>query len=343
MRNNTRLKFSALTAAMAATYGVKSVATNFTATPTIEQSLSDKIVAQSDFLQRINVMGVDDQEGEKVLGSVTGLLGKRTNTSAGDRQTADLLSLDGNGYRCEKTEYDVHMLYATLDAWAKFPDFNDRFMDYVRKAIAQARIKTGFHGVSVDAVTDGGANTNGEDVNKGWLQHLREYNSGAQMFDEGSVANRIRLGGAGDYANLDAMVFDTLQMVGDAHRDGTDLVAIMGRDLLAYDKTQLYTGQGATPTEKERVEANAVTRTYGGLPSVSVPFMPARGLLITSWDNLSLYYQNGAVRQKIEDNAKRDRVEHYNTINEAYVVEDLEKAAGIEFANVKLWDGTAFV
>ena len=342
MKNNTRLLFSRMCADMATTYGVPSVDRSFAATPSIEQTLMDKIVESSDFLQRINVLGVDDLKGEKILGSVTGLLGKRTDTSAGDRLTSDVMSLDAIGYECIKTEYDIHMKYATVDAWAKFPDFNDRFMNYVRKGIAQARIKAGFYGTSAAAVTDGGTNVNGEDVNKGWFQHLREYNSGAQMFDAGGTPSQIKVGGAGDYANLDGLVFDVLQMVGEAHRDGGDLVVLMGRELLAYDKTQLYKAQGATPTEKERVEANAVTRTYGGLPAYSVPFMPARGLLVTSWDNLSLYFQNGAVRQKIDDNAKRDQVEHYNTMNEAYVVEDLEKAAGIEFANVKLWDGAAF-
>lgn len=342
MNPRTRELFSAMCAAMAESYGVPSVDKTFAAAPSVEQTLMDKIVMSSDFLQRINVIGVDDLKGENILGSVSGVLGKRTDTSAGDRQTSDVINLDAAAYECIKTEYDVHIGYATLDAWAKFPDFNDRFLRYVRRAIALARIKVGFYGASAAAVTNPGVNINGEDVNKGWLQHLRDYNAGAQILDEGGTVGQIQLGGAGDYANLDAMVFDVLQMVGEVHRDGGDLVALMGRELLAFDKTQLYAAQGATPTEKERIEANAVTRTYGGLPAFSVPNMPARGLIITSWDNLSLYYQNGKVRQKIEDNAKRDRVEHYNTINEAYVVEDPEKAAAIEFANVKIWDGVAF-
>lgn len=348
MDQKTRLKFNAMCAAMAESYGVTSVDKTFAATPAVEQTLMDKIVMSSAFLQRINVIGVDELKAENILGSVSGVLGKRTDTSAGDRQTSSVLNLDALPYECVKTEYDVHIGYATLDAWAKFSDFNDRFLKYVRHAIALARIKHGFYGTSAAAVTNPGVNVNGEDVNKGWLQALRDYNAGAQMFTQGGTASQIRLGagdGAAnltDYVNLDALVFDVLQLVGEAHRDGGDLVAMMGRELLAFDKTQLYTAQGDKPTEKERIEANAVTRTYGGLPTFTVPNMPARGLIITSWDNLSLYYQNGKVRQKIEDNAKRDRVEHYNTINEAYVVEDPEKAAAIEFANVKIWDGAAF-
>ncbi|WP_299580900.1 phage major capsid protein, P2 family [uncultured Microbulbifer sp.] len=340
MRNDTRLKFSTLVSLMAKTYGVDTVEKSFAATPSIEQKLQDKIVESSNFLQQINVIGVDDLKGEKILGSATGMVGKRTDTTNNDRQTVDPLGLDPYGYECVKTEYDVHILYQTLDAWAKFPDFKDRFMTYVRKAIAHARIKHGFYGTHKASVTDSATYPNGEDVNKGWFQHLRDYKAGAQILSEGGTAGQIRLGAGGDYANLDAMVHDVLQLVAEPHRDGDDLVALVGRDLLAQDKAQLYTAQGQTPTEKERAENSAVTRTYGGLLSHPVPFFPVRGLMITSWDNLSLYYQSGAVRQKIEDNAKRDRVEHYNTMNEAYVVETLDKAAGIEFGNVMLPDGS---
>ncbi|USD19776.1 phage major capsid protein, P2 family [Microbulbifer variabilis] len=339
MRNDTRLKFASLASGMAKTYGVEMVDKTFSASPSVEQKLQDKIVESSSFLQRINVIGVDELKGEKIFGSATGLVGKRTNTTNNDRQTSDPLGLDPFGYECVKTEYDVHILYQTLDAWAKFKNFNGKFMDYVRKAIAHARIKQGFYGTHRAAETNPSTSPNGEDVNKGWFQKLREYNAGAQMLTEGGTVGQIRLGPGGDYENLDAMVHDVLQLVAEPHRDGEDLVALIGRDLLAQDKAQLYTAQGQNPTEKERVENSAVTRTYGGLLSHPVPFFPVRGLMITSWDNLSLYYQSGAVRQKIEDNAKRDRVEHYNTMNEDYVVETLDKAAGIEFANVKLPDG----
>lgn len=343
MKNETRKIFNKMTGDIGRTYGVDQVDRHFAATPSVEQKLNDKIVESSDVLQRINVVPVDEIKGEKILGSATGMLGKRTNTSTTDRATSNVLALDTQGYECVKTEFDVHMPYNTIDVWAKFPDFNNRYLGYVRQAIANARVRAGFYGTSAAAVTNAVTNPNGEDVNKGWIQKLRDYNAGAQVLVEGAVNDQIRIGGAGDFANLDALVFDVLQMIGAAHRESTDLVALMGRELLAYDKTQLYAAQGNKPTEKERIENGAVTRTYGGLPAYLVGFLPARGLIITSWKNLSLYYQSGSVRQKIEDNAKRDRIEHYTSINDAYVVEDEEKAAAIEFANVRLWNGTSFV
>ncbi|MCO5748822.1 P2 family phage major capsid protein, partial [Citrobacter freundii] len=87
-------------------------------------------------------------------------------------------------------------------------------------------------------------------------------------------AKKIVIGKGGDYANLDAAVHDVKQMIDPVFRDEGDLVAIIGSDLLAYDKGKLYAAQGQTPTEKERIEEAQVIATYGGLPSFLVPFFP---------------------------------------------------------------------
>ncbi|WP_172835410.1 P2 family phage major capsid protein, partial [Escherichia coli] len=53
-------------------------------------------------------------------------------------------------------------------------------------------------------------------------------------------------------------------------------------------------------------------------------------ILVTSWSNLSIYYQEGGRRRSILDNPKRDRVETYESSNDAFVIEDLGKAVLIE-------------
>ena len=65
-----------------------------------------------------------------------------------------------------------------------------------------------------------------------------------------------------------------------------------------------------------------------------MPFFPARGLTITTLDNLSIYYQRGTRRRTIVDNAKRDRIEDYQSVNEDYVIEDFDKFCMAE--NIKL-------
>ena len=319
--------------AIAETYGVELASKMFSVEPSIAQELNDAITAKADFLQRINVMPVTEIKGEKVFIGVSGPVTGRTNTKTTDRVAKDASALENSTYELSSTESDVGLPYAKIDAWAKFPDFHQRYSAAVQKQIALDRIMVGFHGVKAAAQTDIEAYPMLQDVNKGWLQQLREQ-APQQVLKEGKTPGKVTMGPGGDYENLDGLVHDTKQMVDERLRDGGDLVAIIGTDLLAADKAKLYAKQGDTPTEKERIEDSQVIATYGGLPSFSVPFFPVNGVLVTSWDNLSIYFQDSSWRKQTVDNPKRSRVEDYNSRNEGYVIEQLEKIALTE--NVEL-------
>ncbi|WP_236181531.1 phage major capsid protein, P2 family [Pseudomonas sputi] len=319
--------------AIAETYGVELASKMFSVEPSIAQELNDAITAKSDFLQRINVIPVTEIKGEKVFIGVSGPVTGRTNTKTTDRVAKDASALDNSTYELSSTESDVGLPYAKIDAWAKFPDFHQRYSAAVQKQIALDRIMVGFHGEKAAAQTDIEAFPMLQDVNKGWLQQLREQ-APQQVLKEGKTPGKVTLGPGGDYENLDALVHDTKQMVDERLRDAGDLVAIIGSDLLAADKAKLYAKQGDTPTEKERIEDAQVIATYGGLPSFSLPFFPVNAVLVTSWDNLSIYFQDSSWRKQTVDNPKRSRVEDYNSRNEGYVIEQLEKIALTE--NVEL-------
>jgi P2 family phage major capsid protein len=325
--------YAELQLAIAENYDVELATKQFSVEPTIAQELNEAITAKSDFLQRINVIGVSEIKGQKVFLGVSGPVTGRTNTKTTDREAKDASALDDSTYELSSTESDVGLPYAKIDAWAKFPDFHQKYSAAVQKQIALDRIMVGFHGVKAAAQTDIEQYPMLQDVNKGWLQQLREQ-APQQVLKEGKVAGKVTLGPDGDYANLDALVHDTKQMVDERLRDGGDLVAIIGSDLLAADKAKLYAKQGDVPTEKERIEDAQVIATYGGLPSFSVPFFPVNGVLVTSWDNLSIYFQDSSWRKQTVDNPKRSRVEDYNSRNEGYVIEQLEKIALTE--NVEL-------
>ena len=326
-------QYAELQDAIAETYGVERASRMFSVDPSVAQELNDAITAKADFLERINIIPVSEIKGEKVFIGVNGPVTGRTNTKTTDRQAKDASALEHTTYELADTQSDVGLPYAKIDAWAKFPDFKDRYSAAVQKRIAQDRIVIGFHGTSAAAQTDLEANPKLQDVNKGWLQQLRE-DAPQQVLKEGAAAGKITLGAGGDYANLDALVHDTKQMVDEILREDGDLIAIIGSDLLAADKAKLYTKQGDTPTEKERIENAQVISTYGGLPSFSVPNFPVNAVLVTSWDNLSIYFQDSSWRKQTVDNPKRSRVEDYNSRNEGYVIEQLEKIALTE--NVEL-------
>lgn len=319
-------QYAQLQADMAESYGVEDASRQFTVEPSIAQDLNDAITARADFLERINVVPVSEIKGEKVFIGVNGPVTGRTDVKTKDRVARDVSALDSTKYELQDTHSDVGLPYAKVDAWAKFPDFANRYSAAVQKRIAQDRIIIGFHGTHAAADTDPVTYPKLQDVNKGWLQQAREQIP-AQVLREGKVAGKITMGKGGDYANLDALVHDTKQMVDEKLRDDGDLITIIGSDLLAADKAKLYTTQAGKPTEKERIENAQVIATYGGLPAFTVPNFPVNSVLVTSWDNLSIYFQDTSWRKQTIDNPRRSRVEDFNSRNEGYVIEQLEKFA----------------
>jgi len=333
LSNHGAKMYAQLQLDVAENYGVDLSRKMFNVEPSIAQELNEAITAKSDFLLRINVIGVSEIKGQKVFLGVSGPVTGRTNTTTKDRVAKDASALDSSMYELSSTESDVGLPYAKIDAWAKYPDFHQRYSSAVLKQIALDRIMVGFHGTHAAPETDIAAFPMLQDVNKGWLQIAREQIP-AQVLTEGKVEGKVTLGVGGDYANLDALVHDTKQMVDERVRDGGDLVAIIGSDLLAADKAKLYAKQGDVPTEKERIEEQQVIATYGGLPSFSFPFFPVDTVVVTSFDNLSLYFQDSSWRKQTVDNPKRSRVEDFNSRNEGYVIEQLEKFAMTENVEV---------
>lgn len=329
MRNDTRLVFNQYLDRQAELNSVPSAGQAFTVTPSVQQTLETKVQESSDFLRSINMIGVDELKGEKLGLGVSGPIASRTNTDNADRTTRSMESLDGNAYECVKTNYDTHLKYATLDAWAKFPDFQTRVRDAILKRQALDRIMIGFNGVSAAAATNIANNPLLQDVNIGWLQQIRT-NAAVRVMDDGEVAGKITVGAAGDYKNLDAMVYDATQTLLEAwFRNDPSLVAIVGRNLM-HDKLFPLVSDPTAPTEMLAADIVRSQRRLGGLPAVTVPYFPDNKVLVTRLDNLSLYWQTGARRRSIIDNPKRDRIENYESSNDAYVVEDYGLCALIE-------------
>lgn len=179
----------------------------------------------------------------------------------------------------------------------------------------------GFNGTSRAATSNPTTNPLLQDVNVGWLQKYRA-NAAARVMTEGATTGKVKIGASGDYKNLDALVFDAVNsLIEPWFQDDTALVAILGRDLLA-DKYFPIINNTSAPTEMLAADMIVSQKRVGNLPAVRVPHFPAGKILITRLDNLSLYYQEGTRRRHIVENPKRDRIENYESSNEAYVVED---------------------
>lgn len=74
---------------------------------------------------------------------------------------------------------------------------------------------------------------------------------------------------------------------------------------------------------------------HGGAVGAGQP-VKAHGRLIPL--NLSIYWQEDTRRRAVIDNPKRDRIENFESVNEAYVVEDYRCVALVE--NIEIGDFT---
>lgn len=155
MRNATRLAFTALAAQIALVNGVASATEKFNVAPTVQQTLEKATQESSAFLKAINIIGVDEQQGEALLAGVNGPVASRTNTGAGNRRNpANVAEMSKDSYSCVQTNFDTSFPYALLDAWAKFPEFQVLLTNAIVERQALDRIMIGFNGKLVAVATD---------------------------------------------------------------------------------------------------------------------------------------------------------------------------------------------
>ncbi|WP_218240425.1 phage major capsid protein, P2 family [Comamonas fluminis] len=336
MQNESRTNFNQWLARVAQLNGINVADTDktFSVTPSVQQKLETAMQESSAFLGMINMIAVDELQGEKLGLSLSGPIASRTNTTNKDRATRDLSDIAARGYHCRQTNYDSHLGYAKIDAWAKFPDFQVRVARMLVLRQALDRMCIGFNGTSIAEDTDIVANPLLQDVNKGWLQKMREE-APSRVMHEGKTAGKVIVGAAGDYKNLDAAVFDARELLDPWHRNNPNLVCILGAKLL-HDKYFPLVNTNQAPTETLAADIIISQKRVGGLQAVQVPFFPENGLFITTLDNLSVYWQRGGRRRHIVENPKRNRVEDYQSSNDDYVIEDIGQAAIVE--NIEIAD-----
>ncbi|MBL0909099.1 phage major capsid protein, P2 family [Pectobacterium carotovorum] len=342
MRKETRFKFNAYMTQLAALNGVEveTLSKKFSVEPSVTQSLMEVVQESSDFLTRINIVPVAELTGEKIGLGVSGSVASTTDTSNGDeRETADLLNLEARQYKCEQMNFDFHIRYNTLDLWARFQDFQLRLRNAIAKRQSLDYIMAGWHGVKRAATSDRAKNPLLQDVAIGWLQKYRNESAKRVMSkivgeDGAVISEQIRVGENGDYESLDALVMDaTNTMIDEWHQEDPDLVVICGRQLLS-DKYFPLVNKQQENSEILAADVIISQKRIGNLPAVRVPYFPANALMITRLDNLSIYYMDDSHRRHIEEVAKRDRIENYESIKQDYVVEDY--GCGCVIENIQL-------
>ena len=336
MRTATRLAFNAMTGVIAQLNAVPGgdVSKTFSVTPSVAQTLFEKVQLSSEFLSQIGIITVPQQMGQKVGIVITSTIAGRTDTSNGValRSPVDPSDTAGQNYICVQTNYDTSLTYAKLDQWAHRPEFQTLVRDAIVTRQGLDRMMIGWNGTSAAATTDRVVNPLLQDVNKGWIQHVRE-DAPAQIVSHGTLdALHIYVSDTADathrdYVNLDALVFDLIENLGEPFRDDTGLVVICGRDLVHDKYFNIVNASGDDAIKMMARDVLLSTKKIGGLQAVRVPFFPAGKLAVTRLDNLSIYEQENTQRRLIEEQPSRNRVVDFQSTNEAYVVENYDLIA----------------
>lgn len=337
MRTTTRRAFDAYLAQIATLNGISDATKTFAVTEPVEQRLETLIQESSGFLSRVNSVPVTDMVGEIMGLYATGTIAGRTDTSDTDRPTQDVAGLADIDYTCKKTDFDTHITYGKLDLWARYPDFQTRLRNVIIRQMALDRIMIGFNGTSAAADTNRTTYPLLQDVNIGWLQKLRAGKPANWIADGDHTSGtekevRVGIRAAGtvdyDYKTMEGLIFDIINsLIEPWYREDPNLVVLLGRDLLKDRFLSLVDAQTA-PTEQLAMELRLINKTMAGRPVYTAPYFPSRSLAVLPLPPagqssiLSIYYQEGSRRRMVMEDPKRDRIENYESVNEAYVVED---------------------
>lgn len=309
-------------AGLAQANGTPDTSRYFSLTPPKETQLRDALLQQSEFLRLVNVMDVDQVNGQVVSTGKPGIYTGRKK----DGRFSRPMGVDGNDYKLVETDSGSYLPYSLLVIWANSgseDEFFQRIQAFSNESFALDMLRVAFNGTSAAEDTDPEANPNGEDVNIGWHQIVKTR-SAAQV-----ITGDVTIGGAGaDFVGLDAAVTDLVHTsIYEPFRNDPRLVVLVSADLIGADATTMM-NMVDRPTEK--VAAQLINRQIAGRTAYTPPFMPEGRLIVTTLDNLHIYTQAGTRKRKAEWNDDRKRFENSYLRMEGYAVEHDELYAAYD-------------
>jgi P2 family phage major capsid protein len=276
-------------------------------------ALENTIKNQSSLLSRVNIKATVTKSGQADFFDLSNPITRKTDTRHYQREAQRCFN--PSTYTCQYTDHDVALPYATVDAWTDASksqeDFNRQAKTSIERRIALDRIMVGFNGTSSAVHSDLSANSRLQDVNKGWLQIIREQ---APV----QVLTGLQYGSGQAQQSLGRLLRHAINTaLPAALRDDPLLVAIIGADLLPDPLAQAGVDDGRLP------DLVFHQQRQGGMRAASAAFFPGDSVLITRLDNLSLYFNANSHRLHYEDQSNQNQIALYQQTAEAFVIENL--------------------
>jgi P2 family phage major capsid protein len=314
---------------------VEMLTSGITVTPSVQQAFQEAVANEHPFLKKVAFQSVVAMTGQKIQIGVGSIAGR---TPAGTTRTPnENINTTDRDYLLHQTQYDSFFPWSKLDNWAHMPNFSELWRSQITKQISRDIVTIGFNGLKSNSKTDKTENPLLQDVDRGWLQAIREDAplkamgwGKADTEGAGLQPASIKVGQSEDcpYKNLDALVKDAVDtLIEPQHQAG--LVVICHPSMLNGDNLKII-NQDLSPEQRAIARVVMLQSNIGGLAVETVDMCPRNTLLITALENLSIYDQIGSARRTIYENPHRQGIEDLSSINRGYVVEDYRAVALIE-------------
>ncbi|EBB2277971.1 P2 family phage major capsid protein [Salmonella enterica] len=224
----------------------------------------------------------------------------------------------GTEYRLADTETCASVTYQDLTSLLNFAGaeiFMRTLREIFHSSISLDILRTGFNGTHAAVNTDPEKYPMGEDINTGWHETARKYNSGSQI-----ITDNFTLGAGGDFSNIDELAQHVInEKIPQPLREHPDLVVLVGYELAAHDRARLFSDadKKVTLSGMERMQSQVAGR-FAFIP----PFMPGKRLTVTTLENLQVMSGIGTQRLKVGWNDDTRTFDHYYIRAEAYALGD---------------------
>ena len=303
---------------------------SYSVTPKVEYRWLNGVQDASPFLKMITIDVCDEMVVEDLGYEESGIISGRTDTDddekGGDRKPRALGTVSAVQYICQVVDHDTYIRYSDLNRWSE----NDRakFLEFINKrrqtSKANDLLMIGWHGVRADKNTNPKENPLGQDVAKGWIQHVKENKP------ENYLEDAITIGKGGTYESLDELVIALKAQIPMHKR--RDLVCLASPELVDVRKMALASTSSVEDVANQQVRI-AQNILADGTEVISPEFFPENTVIVTRLKNLHHLTKKGSTRIDPETNSKRSRYEIYHQSLETYAIGDYEQiivATGVD-------------
>ncbi|MBW5829172.1 phage major capsid protein, P2 family [Yersinia kristensenii] len=284
----------------------------FSISPPQESALRLALMEQGWFMPLITVRDVDQIRGQVIDVGNPGLF---TGRRKAGRFTKDV-GLSGNIYQLYPTDSCTRLAWETLSNWIHSGTTDDEFIqlvaEFTLRSFANDILRVGFNGTHAAAETDDSKYPNGEDLNTGWHQIAKNFDTlhaNPVTPEEDRIPGftprvinpgpgELTLGENGIFKTLDAMASWLISTtIPSQFQNEPDLVLLIGSDLIAAEQFRLFQEAGK-PTEN--IAAQMLANTVTGRRVYVAPFLPGKRMVVTTLANLHVYNQRNHQYRRAE-------------------------------------------